>query len=182
MADKAYTRLGSKTLDQLKDQCKADPVFALLSDTQQTEVIHESVMDYCDKSIKLGLNEYKFNAIGDADLVLSPSAAGNEASFEDYLEVIFDAYDGTAEVVTANTDTNVGDLTFDDPPTIDVSGTLAVYTISITGSTFADGRLYFEPPYPGLVSFELVNATTFKIHAAKTHTAFSIVLKKRKLT
>ena len=147
-----------------------------------------SILNSAQEEIVTFVNEYTdrkdyiHDIVAAADDLLSPSAAGNEASFEDYLEIIFDAYDGTAEVVTANTDTNVGELTFDDPPTIDISGTLAVYTITITGSTFADGRLYFEPPYPGLVSFELVSATSFKIHVAKSHTPFSIVLKKRKLT
>lgn len=181
MADKTYTRLSSVTLADFRDQLTVDPVFNSLSESQQNTVINAAIDQYNEKSNLLGLDEYKFNAVSDADLVLSPSVSGNAAQYEDYLEIDFEAYDGTAEVVTANTDTNVGDLTFDDPPTIDVSGALAVYTISITGSTF-DGRLYFEPPYPGLVSFELVNTTTFKVHAQKSHSAFSIVLKKRKQT
>jgi len=178
--DKTYIRKSNVTLSEFRDQLKSDKVFNALTESQQNAYLNKASDRYNALSNNQGRSEYNFDCITDADLVLAPTASSYSNSFDKYLQIKFEAYDATADVVSGLITTAI-DLSVNGTPTIDTSGGYAEYTIDIAGGTL--NRHYrIEPPSPNYADVELVDSNTIRITAPLNHDEFSVLVKKVKET
>lgn len=179
MAVKVYTRLSETTRQIFRDQCAADPVFSLLTESQQNAFINVAVDKYNKFSNEEDLGEYEFDTIADADIFLSPTISSFSNLYHAYLKIKFGAYDGEDTVINDVDDTKVliaideGNITVDDS-----DDEYVIYTIPITGATL-NRTFKLMPPQPSYADLEY-SGNNIVVTVRKNHEAFDVEIEKRK--
>lgn len=180
MSDKTYPRLSNVSLSEFKNQLIADSVFASLTDSQQTAVINEAVDKYNKLSNELSLDEYIFNAILDADLVLAPTLSSYNTLFSAYCKIKFDAYDaGSTNIISYVAATKV--LIYPDEENYE-AGTNdpnnVVYTIPMLGATLDKTYKILTPDQSYVYAY--LSSNNLIVTVPKSHVAFDIEIEKKK--